>query len=171
MKLYSLSQVEHMSPCTKPNDRFYGTINLKYKPSLTFKKPFFVQHRHSFIHTWKILLETWKERIGLPFLNKSMDFFMAFPNLSTNPKCPKGLRKYLNFCNFRCGVLAFFEKIFGWFVLNSAGRCWHQARDFTSTKVQQIFLNWIFWKQWWVLILSYKSNLLIWLCWLFKHVY
>ena len=92
-------------------------------------------------HTWKIGLETWKERIGLPFLNKSMDFFMAFPNLSTNPKCPKGLRKYLNFCNFRCGVLAFFEKIFGWFVLNSAGRCWHQARDFTCTKVQQIFFK------------------------------
>jgi len=32
-------------------------------------------------HTWKIRLETWKECIGLPLLNKSMDFFMAFPNL------------------------------------------------------------------------------------------
>ena len=122
---------------------YFSFLNRTMANYLEFKfwSRFLVIYTNIAVHTWKILLETWREPIGLPFLNKSMDFFMAFPNLSTNPKCPKGLRKYLNFCNFRCGVLAFFEKIFGWFVLNSAGRCWHQARDFTCTKVQQIFFK------------------------------
>jgi hypothetical protein len=80
---------------------------------LTERSKLNVGYAEKMDHTWKIRLETWKDCIGLPFMNKSIDFFMTFPNLSTNPKCPKGLRKYLNFCNFRCGVLAFFEKILG----------------------------------------------------------
>ena len=79
MKLYSLSQVEQMSPCTKPNDRFYGTINLKYKPSLTFKKPFFVQHRHSFIEYSWFSIERTARLIIVMLLNirllGNMDFY------------------------------------------------------------------------------------------------
>ena len=55
---------------------------------------------------------------------------------SSLPKWPQKIFELQCFCN---DDLAFFKKILGWFFLSSAGRCWRQARDFTCTKVQQIF--------------------------------